>query len=151
MMSRPIESSEGMGVAPKRTYLTWDKPLLTSATEWLLAKVSSNSADLSATLLLLPTQQAGRRLREALATEMARRGGGLFPPQTALPAVMLADGESVEPIADTVACLWHWVNVLQGESIGRCAALFPRLPSGVDYNWCRLMARSLHELRGALV
>ena len=140
-----------MGVAPKTTYLTWDKPLLTSATEWLLADVSSNSADLSTTLLLLPTQQAGRRLREALATEMARRGGGLFPPQTALPAVMLAGGESGEPIADTVACLWHWVNVLQGESIGRCAALFPRLPSVVDFNWCRLMARSLHELRGALV
>ncbi|RTZ69554.1 MAG: hypothetical protein DSZ35_02325 [Verrucomicrobia bacterium] len=151
MMSSPIESSEGMGVAPKITYLTWDKPLLTSATEWLLADESSDSADLSATLLLLPTQQAGRRLREALATEMARRGGGLFPPQTALPAVMLAGGESGEPIADTVACLWHWVNVLQGESIGRCAALFPRLPSVVDFNWCRLMARSLHELRGALV
>ena len=140
-----------MGVAPKTTYLTWDKALLTSATEWLLADESKDSADLSATLLLLPTQQAGRRLREALATEMARRGGGLFPPQTALPAVMLAGGESGEPIADTVACLWHWVNVLQGESIGRCAALFPRLPSVVDFNWCRLMARSLHELRGALV
>ena len=75
-----------MAAAPKTTYLTWDKPLLTSATQWLLADESSDSADLSATLLLLPTQQAGRRLREALATEMARRGGGLFPPQNGAPS-----------------------------------------------------------------
>ena len=151
MADEPIELSEGMGAAPKTTYLPWDKPLLTSASEWLLAGETSGTADLSATLLLLPTRQAGRRLREALATEMARRGGGLFPPQTATPALMLVNEESAEPIADTVACLWHWVNVLQGESLGRYLALFPQLPSVVDFNWCRLMARSLHELRGTLV
>ncbi len=151
MADEPIELSEGMGAAPKTTYLPWDKPLLTSASEWLLAGETSGTADLSATLLLLPTRQAGRRLREALATEMARRGGGLFPPQTATPALMLVDEESAEPTADTVACLWHWVNVLQGESLGRYLALFPQLPSVVDFNWCRLMARSLHELRGTLL
>lgn len=151
MMSSPIESAEGMGVAPKTTYLTWDKPLLTSATEWLLAGEFGVSADLSETLLLLSTRQAGRRLREALANAMANRGGGLFPPQTATPAIVLVDEESAETVADTVACLWHWVNVLQGESLGRFPALFPQLPSSVDYNWRRLMARSLHELRGTLV
>ena len=63
---------------------------MSSATEWLLADSDERLVDLSDRLLLLPTQQAGRRLREALATAMAKRGGGLFPPRVATPAVMLA-------------------------------------------------------------
>ncbi|MEE2947846.1 MAG: PD-(D/E)XK nuclease family protein [Verrucomicrobiota bacterium] len=140
-----------MAATPETTFLTWDRPLLTLASEWLLAGESGATADLSDTLLLLPTQQAGRRLREALAGEMAKRGGGLFPPQTATPALMLTGAEADDSVADTVACHWHWVAVLQGETLGRYAALFPRLQSGIDFNWCRQMARSLHELRGTLV
>ena len=151
MMNGSIDCGHCVTETPETSYLPWDKPLLTSVTEWLLAGETGTTADLSETLLLLPTQQAGRRLRESLAAEMAKRGGGLFPPQTATPALMLVDEESAETTADTVACLWHWVNVLQSESLGRYSALFPQLPSGLDFNWCRLMARSLHELRGTLV
>ena len=68
-----------MGDSPKKTYLPWGRPLLSSATEWLLADSDERLVDLSDTLLLLPTQQAGRRLREALATEMAKRGGDFSP------------------------------------------------------------------------
>ena len=112
MADESIELSEGMGAAPKTTYLPWDRPLLSSASEWLLAGETGGTADLSATLLLMPTRQAGRRLREALAAAMARRGGGLFPPHTATPALMLTGDEADDAIADTVACFWHWVNVL---------------------------------------
>ena len=140
-----------MGDSPKKTYLHWDRPLLTSATERLLTDSGERLVDLSDTLLLLPTRQAGRRLREALAAEMAKRGGGLFPPQIASPAVMLKGDESDDTVAEAVACQWHWVNVLQGEALARYNALFPRLPSVVDFNWCRQMARSLHDLRGTLV
>ena len=140
-----------MGDSPKKTYLPWGRPLLSSATEWLLADSDERLVDLSDRLLLLPTQQAGRRLREALATAMAKRGGGLFPPRVATPAVMLAGDEADDSIAEALACQWHWVSVLQAETLGRYSSLFPRLPSVVDFNWCRQMARSLHELRGTLV
>ena len=129
----------------------WNQPLLNSTVDWLLGDDRGGVADLHDQLLLLPTRQAGRRLREALATEMAKRGGGLFPPQTATPAILLVDEESIEPVAGTLACHWHWVEVLQGESLGRYSALFPRLPAVVDFNWCHQMARALHELRGTLV
>jgi len=152
MTNGSIDYVRCVAVSPNTTYLTWEKPLLTLASEWLLAGEPGDTADLSGTLLLLPTRQAGRRLREALAAEMANRGGGIFPPQTATPTVLLADAESAaEPVAGTLACIWHWVNVLQDGTLGRYQALFPRLPAVVDFNWCRLMARSLHELRGTLV
>ena len=136
---------------PEIVYIPWDRPILTTAVDWLLADVGKSVPDLRDRLLLLPTRQAGRRLREVLATEMAKRSGGLVPPQTATPAILLVDEESAEPVASTLACHWHWVEVLQGESLGRYSALFPRLPAVVDFNWCRQMARSLHELRGTLV
>ncbi len=119
MTNRSIDCGHCVAAAPNTTYLPWDRPLLSSASEWLLAGETGGTADLSATLLLMPTRQAGRRLREALVAAMARRGGGLFPPHTATPALMLTGDEADDAIADTVACFWHWVNVLKGESVGR--------------------------------
>ena len=139
-----------MGELPNKSYLNWDKPLLSSATEWLLSGCEDRLADLSDTLLLLPTQQAGRRLRETLAAEMAKREGGLFPPRTATPALMLAR-ESAQNAATELACLWHWGHVLQTEKLERYPSLFPKLPAKIDFNWSRLMAQTLHRLRGTLV
>ena len=47
-----------MGDSPKKTYLHWDRPLLTSATERLLTDFGERLVDLSDTLLLLPTLPA---------------------------------------------------------------------------------------------
>ena len=55
MTNGSIDCGHCVAATPKTSYVTWDKPLLTSATEWLLAGESGVSADLSETLLLLPT------------------------------------------------------------------------------------------------
>ena len=150
-MIKFLQFGKYMFVVPKTIYLPWNRPLINSSSEWLLAGCDDRLADLSDTLLLLPTRQSGRRLREALASDMAKRGGGIFPPQTATPAVMLLGEGEDDTIAETVACQWHWVNVLQQETLEFYSALFPRFPPVVDFNWYRQMARSLHELRGTLV
>ena len=83
-----------MGDSPKKTYFPWGRPLLSSATEWLLADSDERLVDLSDGLLLLPTQQAGRRLREALATAMAVAMDGVVAangPQWQLGKVMYWD------------------------------------------------------------
>lgn len=135
---------------PKKHYLTWDRPLLSLSAEWLLSLSSERSLDLSDTLLLLPTQQSGRRLRETLAVMMDKRGGGLFSPRMATPSILLSR-EDTHDFADEFACIWHWMHILQTKDLKHFHALFPRIPPKVDFNWCRLMARSLHDLRGRLV
>ncbi len=139
-----------MGKLPKKHYLNWDSPLLSLSAEWLLSLSSERSLDLSDTLLLLPTQQSGRRLREALACAMDKRGGGLFSPRMATPSILLSR-DGAQDLADESACIWHWIHILQAKNLKQFHALFPRIPTIIDFNWCRLIARSLHELRGKLV
>ena len=139
-----------MGELPKKHYLDWDRPLLSLSTEWLISLSSERSLDLSDTLILLPTQQSGRRLLEALAVTMGKRGGGLLSPRMATPSILLSS-DGGQKLTDEFVCIWHWMHVLQAQDLKNFPALFPRISSKVDFNWYRLMARSLHDLRGKLV
>ncbi len=129
----------------QRTYFSWDQPLLTTCVEWLLADTAKDVADLRGHLLLLPTRQAGRRLREALAWEMHRRQGALFPPMTATPWHLVQPDEDAAP---ELVCLWHWERTLAKADLAKLKTLFPNPPTSAS--WHRPMARQLHELRGTL-
>ena len=130
---------------PQRTYFNWDQPLLSTCVEWLLGDATGGVANLEDHLLLLPTRQAGRRLREALAWEMHERKGALFPPMTATPWHLVRPREDA---ASELACLWHWEQTLATAELGKLKNLFPHPPTSTG--WHRPMARQLHELRGAL-
>jgi ATP-dependent helicase/nuclease subunit B len=136
-----------MADRPEMIKLHWNQPLLTTAVDWLLAGAGEGVPDLRDRLLLLPTRQAGRRLREALAGEMERRGGALFPPMTVTPWHLVRPCENA---ATELACLWAWNRVLGEANLKNYKQLFPLPPEMVDFTWRRQMARSLHDLRGAL-
>ena len=57
--------------------LPWDRPLLERAVAYFPAGWSSGALDLSEWMIVVPTKQAGRRLREALAVHAAERGGAV--------------------------------------------------------------------------
>jgi len=134
--------------APQLKHITWDRPLLTSAVDWLLGDASERVVDLREWQLILPTRQAGRRLREALAWEMDKRGGALFPPKTGTPWQLVKADE--QTVASELVCLWHWDRVLVEADLVQFRSLFPRLPENRDAAWRRQLARSLHEMRGTL-
>ena len=56
---------------PQRVFLGWNRPFLPLAIDWLWER----RAELPKMLVVVPTAQAGRRLREAL----AERGACLAP------------------------------------------------------------------------
>ncbi|NNM28980.1 MAG: hypothetical protein HKO57_05625, partial [Akkermansiaceae bacterium] len=56
-------SSGEDGAHPRREHLGWERPFLPVLVEWLLAR----REELPGTLVVVPTAQAGRRLREAMA------------------------------------------------------------------------------------
>ena len=133
---------------PEIVYLPWDRPILTTTVDWLLAEHRDGIPALEECLLLLPTRQAGRRLREAL-TWACKERGGIFPPRTTTPFQLLQSPSS--HIASEVACIGHWVQVLEEKILEKCPALFPRLPEQRDFTWRRKMAENLHALRGILM
>jgi len=180
-------------------FFTWEKPLLGQAVDCLIggaltkreaasgvggnedARLSGGRAlDLSAQLVVVPTRQAGRRLREALAASASARlassasAGGepaplatyaapqrtaLFPPLVLTFDALLevlreaSEGESaaqLRPQASLSQVLLVWVDVLLSAELGAFRAVFPVDPPARNFSWARGMAEQLARLQDEL-
>ena len=129
------------------TYLDWNLPLLPAITQQLLAGASGDFIDLSSDLVIVPTVQSGRRLREALA--LAANDRGLFPPVIVTPDVFLGQAIKDEPIANEESVTAAWVTVLGAIDCTQFEALFPIAPEQ-NSSWQIGMAQRLMQLRNEL-
>ena len=104
----------------RRAFLGWERSLLEEVAEWLLARKEA----LPRMVVLVPTAQAGRRLRERLA-----ESGGVLAPRVMRPEGVLPGDEKV---AGRAAELAAWVEVLEHvEDWSAYAGAFPS-PPGVE-------------------
>ena len=124
----------------ERVFLGWDRPFLPRAVEWLLARRD----ELPHWLVVVPTAQGGRRLREAL----AEQAGALLTPQIVTPGSFLQtpDPEVAADWAEHVA----WVETLENvPDWDVYQELFPQAPEpGGD--WAIGLAKEMVNLRHAL-
>lgn len=104
--------------------------------------------DLSAVWVVLPTRQAGRRLREALAAYAAAREQAVFAPRVITP-----DG-LIEPagvaVASPLESLLAWTAVLMEIDLDGCRDVFPIDPPDRNFAWALGLARSLARLQREL-
>ncbi|GAA5125102.1 PD-(D/E)XK nuclease family protein [Luteolibacter yonseiensis] len=124
----------------ERVFLGWDRPFLAKTVAWLLER----RGELPGMMVVVPTAQSGRRLREAL----AEAAGAVMSPQVVTPGSFLQFGDAVAATdwSERVA----WVEVL--ESIGdwsEFGALFPE-PPGEERNWAGGLAQEMLRLRHSL-
>lgn len=135
-----------------RRFLDWNRPVLELAAERLLAGTTPPVLDLGHLLVVVPTKNAGRRLREMLAHLAARDGRAICPPQVVPPEFLLSlisgpdDGRAASPEEALLA----WVTVLQKIHLDDFPALFPVPPANRDFQWALGTARSLNDLRNTL-
>ncbi|MEI8038221.1 MAG: PD-(D/E)XK nuclease family protein [Verrucomicrobiota bacterium] len=124
----------------ERVFLGWDRPLVTLAVDWLLAR----GDQLPRLLVVVPTSQSGRRLREAL----AEQAGALLAPAIVTPGSLLKTPTS------KVAADWMervaWVETLEAVAAwDDYQELFPQAPAeGVE--WAGGLAGEMVQLRHAL-
>lgn len=124
----------------ERVFLGWDRPFLTEAVDWLMERRD----ELPHLMLVVPTAQGGRRLREAL----AEAAGGLLSPKVATPGSFLKSRDE-EAAADWIDHL-AWVEVLENVADwAEYEALFPESP-GEGKEWAGSLAREMVKLRHAL-
>ena len=137
--------------APRRVFWDWSRPLLDWAVEELTQGWEGGTQDLSSTAIVIPTGEAGRSLRAALATRAAGRGAAVVSPRILLPDGVL-DWASHEgwPAADAAAAALSWVEVLQEMKPGEFPTLFPMDPSNEDFSWSLHMASTLQNLQETL-
>ena len=135
----------------RRYFLSWRRPLLPQAVEFLAAGWSGEGPlDLSGVLVVVPTRQAGRRLREALADFAAQRGQGVFAPRVFTPETFLGLGMETA-VASKLASLLAWIAVLRDLPIDRFRAVFPADPPVFNLSWAVRVAREFGALQTSLV
>ena len=124
----------------QRVFLGWDRPFLSRTADWLLERID----ELPHWLVVVPTAQGGRRLREAL----AERTGALLSPKMMTPGAFLKT-EDPEVAADWIERL-AWQEVLEGiEDWTIYQDLFPE-PPDPDGDWADGLALEMTRLRHAL-
>jgi ATP-dependent helicase/nuclease subunit B len=138
--------------ARRVTCLGWDRPMLDLVVEWLTARKD----ELPGMVVVMPTAQGGRRLREALA-----EAGGCLAPRVVRPEWFLPKDEKLTSggsgakglVAGRVSELAAWMEVLEGvEDWGEYEGVFPIAPgTGESAGWSMGLAKSLADLRRALL
>lgn len=122
-------------------YLGWKRPALELGAEYLLrCWQHAGLADLTNVTVVLPTQRAGRRLREILLSIAEAKGIGLFPPRITttgqLPELLY---EQRKPLATPLIQQLAWTQALQRVPGRILAHIFPQAPtSEADPRWLEL-------------
>jgi ATP-dependent helicase/nuclease subunit B len=135
----------------RRHLLPWDRPLLPQAVAWLAAGWGGDGAlDLSGLLVVVPTQQAGRRLREALAAQAETKGQAVFSPRVVTPEALISLGTPAGGIATRTEAQLAWADVLRGIRLEDFRAVFPLDPPTRDFAWACRLAEQLQQLQATL-
>lgn len=154
--------SDGRGPV-SRIFLGWDEPALPAAAAALCDHYAADALArdpapdggpagldvlrLDRALVALPGARAGRRLKELLVAESARRGVSLVPPHvTTMGVAPELLYESERPTASSAVARRVWAEALQAHDRDALDAIFARLPDADALpNWARL-GRELHVL-----
>ena len=137
---------------PKSIYLGWDRPVVGLAVEHLLSKANEGGdwVDLSDVLVVVPTRNAGRRLREGLAVAASGGEGGILPPQVNVPEDFLRLDSGDVKVAGSASALLAWIEELRAADLNDYRELFPIDPPDQGFDWAMKVALELSKARSAL-
>jgi ATP-dependent helicase/nuclease subunit B len=139
------------GMPPRLHLLPWDQPLLKHAVAWLADGWQGTAPlDLSELLVVVPTRQSGRRLREALAAHAAGRGQAVFPPRVVLPESLLARSGAEAGAASRLESLLAWIKVFLEVDLGEFREVFPIDPPSRTFAWALRLAGQFTHLKSGL-
>ncbi len=135
---------------PTRHFLGWHQPILKLGTDHLTGGWEGGPLDLSDLLVVVPTRQSARRLREQLAAIAAKRQTGVLPPLTVPPEYFIASS-GVSPISRAES-LVLMADVLLKLEPRRLPNLFPAQvqTASADLHWALGAAEQLCDLRTLL-
>ncbi len=132
---------------PDRIFLDWSKPTAVTVAQWLIrAAGPGRIADLSDALVIVPTKQAGRRLRSALADAAP---AGVLSPRVITPSQLLEPAP--DAIAGRIESLLAVIAALDEIPAGELTPLFPHGLPFHTFEERVQFARSFLDLRATLI
>jgi ATP-dependent helicase/nuclease subunit B len=106
--------------------------------------------DLGGVLVIVPTRQSGRRLREALAEHAAGRGSAVLAPRVVLPEDLLVPAATGPAVASRLEVQLAWAEVLRTVALEDFRAVFPLDPPARNFAWAARLAAQFQRLQSAL-
>ncbi len=135
----------------QRVFWGWQQPVLEAAVAFLTKGCSSEGAlDLADSVILVPTSEAGRRLRRELALWADARGGAVSVPHVWPPQVALFAAEDQTQTASEIEVMLAWMRAITTAPPASLKALLPRLPEVIHWSWTKGLALTLTDLQNTL-
>ena len=134
----------------ERVFWGWHRPIIDQATDLLTRDWTSGALDLSDTLIIVPTGEAARRLKENLARRVAPSGGAVSAPHVWAPERALLNEEDHRLTASPSQLTLAWARVLIDAKLADLPHLFPVPPAHQDWSWAVEMARAMTDLATTL-
>lgn len=132
---------------PRRIFIDWDGPVAAKVARYLLPESpGSKMIDLSDSLVVVPTAQAGRRLRGACAGTLQESGASIVGMRIVTPAFFTRPLPGCR-IADPITEMAAWVSLLNEMDLEEFRGLFPVAPVYRNTDWAVANAKLLIRLR----
>lgn len=140
-----------------RCFAGWNKPLLESACDFLTKRWDGKTAiDLTDTLIVVPSRNAGRRLRETLAIRAAEKDAAVFPPLVVTPDYLFSperipSQDNATPLAGSRTAQWIWTALLLKVPLHEFRRVFPVDPVERSFHWASETVSELLAVKRLLV
>ncbi|MFU8797061.1 MAG: hypothetical protein ACNA7X_07255, partial [Dehalococcoidia bacterium] len=134
----------------ERHFLGWDGPVTERVRQFLLPSQLSGPVDLESHLIVAPTRQAGRRLREALAMHCAGQNTALLSPRVVTPAFFLHSEHAPGRVANQAETTAVLIDVLMKADLSQYSAFFPTRAPEQSFTWAMHTGGLLQRLRDTL-
>ena len=131
-------------------FLGWDAPATTKVREFLLPQQLSGPVDLAKDLIVVPTRQAGRRLRESLALHCASQKTALLSLRVVTPAFFLRPDDGADTVAAPLEVVAVWADILMKADLSQHSGLFPARAPSQDFIWALRTSEMIEGLRDTL-
>ena len=137
--------------SPRLHVLPWSQPLIHGVVAWLARGwLGEGPLDLTGTLVVVPTGQSERRLREALASHAATRNQAVFPPRVVMPAELATLNAPATGVATKPELLLAWVQTLLHADFDALREVFPKDPPQRNFAWAVRLANEFIRLQTTL-
>lgn len=138
--------------APKLEFIDWNEPAIELVAKKLLELEKERPTDFRRAILVVPTAESGRKLREYMAEKARGQKRAILMPRTTLMGHLLRVEEAdAASVMETTAA---WLEVLHGIAAQlpseEWAPLFPKAPVGDAASWTLDVATSLRQFRQTL-
>lgn len=131
-------------------FLGWDAPVTHKVREFLIPAAPAEPVDLCDSLIVVPTRQAGRRLREAMALFCADHGTALLSARVVPPTFFLHPPDGFAGEAGGLAQKAAWTQILMHSDLAPLRALLPNAPERPDPAWALQTGNGIQSLRATL-